>query len=173
MNIIQLFWEKTIEVYYQPYLTFNVANGVDRNYVVCHTYAVPKEVMESTYANVDYGVFLDISNELNGVSAFSYPCAFSITNKQPTWGLVNWNLRYFKYDLISFQALVKTGIHEFTHILGFSSILYDHFLHGKYLLRPEGSYLNGSFIQRAIKDQFGCTTAPGMPLESGGSSGTA
>ena len=41
MNIIQLFWQKTIEVYYQPFLSFNVASGIDRSYVQCLTIVVP------------------------------------------------------------------------------------------------------------------------------------
>lgn len=41
MNILQLFWQKTIEVYYQPSLSFNVADGIDRNFVQCLTFTVP------------------------------------------------------------------------------------------------------------------------------------
>ena len=33
--------------------------------------------------------------------------------------------------------------------------------------------MNGTFIQKAVEDQYGCTTTPGMLLETGGGAGTA
>lgn len=42
MGILQLFWQKTIEVYYQPSLSFNLASGIDRSFVQCLTYVVPQ-----------------------------------------------------------------------------------------------------------------------------------
>lgn len=62
MNIVQLFWAKTIEVYYQPSLSFNLANGIDKDYVQCNNYVVPREIIENIFQNVDYGIFLDISD---------------------------------------------------------------------------------------------------------------
>ena len=57
-------------------------------------------------------IFVAAANEgNNGASAYTYPCAFSLTTKQPNWGMINWNLNYFKFDLISFQMNIKIGIH--------------------------------------------------------------
>lgn len=68
---------------------------------------------------------------------------------------------------------VKIGIHELTHLLGFSNILYPLFTKGKFIQNSVGAYINGSYIQKAIREQYGCTNATGMLLEFGGGSGTA
>jgi hypothetical protein len=174
MNILQLFWQKTIEVYYQPSLSFEVASGIDRNNVLCLTYPVPQEIINNPVRNADYGIFVAASDDgANGVTAYSYPCAYSITTKQPTWGLLSWNINYFNFDLLSFQMNLKIGIHETTHLLGFSNILFPNYLHGKMVTNSRGAFLNGTFIQKAVREQFGCSNASGMLLESGGGSGTS
>ena len=89
------------------------------------------------------------------------------------WGLLHWNLNNFQFDLLSFQTNVKTVIHEITHILGFSSILYPDFIHGKLVNNEKGYFINGSFIQKAIREQYGCNNASGMPLETGIGVGTS
>lgn len=68
---------------------------------------------------------------------------------------------------------LKIGIHETTHLLGFSNILYQNFLHGKIVKNSKGTYLNGTYIQEAVRQQFGCVNGSGMLLESGGGSGTS
>ena len=174
MNILQLFWQKTLEVYYQPSLSFNVADGIDRNFVQCLTFTVPSEIINSPTPDADYGIFVQASNDgANGVTAYSYPCAYSLSTKQPTWGLLSWNTNYFNFDLLSFQMNIKIGIHESTHLLGFSNILYQNYLNGKLVTNSKGSYINGSFIQKAIREQYGCNNATGMLLESNGGSGTS
>jgi len=60
-----------------------------------------------------------------------------------------------------------------THLLGFSSILYPNFNYGKLVNVNQNSYINGTFMQRALNDQFGCKNYPGMLLESGGGQGTS
>ena len=96
-----------------------------------------------------------------------------MTSRKPMWGILHWNINYFTFDLLSFQMNIKIGIHESTHILGFSSILYPNFVNGKVVTNSKGSYMNGTFIQKAIRDQYGCNNAPGMLLEAGGGQGTS
>jgi hypothetical protein len=165
MGILQLFWQKTIEVYYQPTLSFNVASGIDRSFVQCLTYVVPPEIINTPVPNADYGIFLMASNDgSNGITAYSYPCAYSLTTSQPTWGLLSWNTNYFNFDLLSFQMNIKIGIHESTHLLGFSNILYPNYLNGKFVTNSKGAFINGTYMQKAIRDQYGCTNASGMLL---------
>ena len=96
-----------------------------------------------------------------------------MTTKQPLWGLLHWNIFYFSFDALSFQMNIKIGIHEVTHLLGFSSILYPNYQNGRVVTRGQFSYINGSFMQKALAEQYGCTTYPGMLLESGGGQGTS
>lgn len=174
MGILQLFWQKTIEVWYQPSLSFNLASGIDRNYVTCLTYVVPQDIINNPTPDKDYGIFVAASNDgSNGITAYSYPCAYSMTTNQPTWGLLSWNTNYFNFDLLSFQMNLKIGIHESTHLLGFSNILFSNYLNGKFVTNSKGAFLNGTYIQKAIREQYGCSNASGMLLESGGGSGTS
>ena len=174
MAILQLFWENTIEVWYQPSLSFNVASGIDKSYVTCLTYVVPQDIINNPTPNADYGIFVAANNDgANGITAFSYPCAFSMTTKQPLWGLLSWNTNYFSFDLLSFQINVKIGINESTHLLGFSDILYPNYVYGKVVTNSKGAFINGTYIQKAVRDQFDCSSSPGMLLELGGGPGTS
>lgn len=61
-----------------------------------------------------------------------------------------------------------------THCLGFSYVLYSSFVHGDPSIMLNGmQYLNSAAIQREIKLQFNCDSAPGMLIESQGAAGTA
>lgn len=165
MDIIQMFWRNTIEVYYAPSLSFNVASGIDSSYVQCFSFTVPQSVIKTPVLNADYGFFVEAKDDGDsGVAAYSSPCAYSMQAKQPLWGLLHWNTKYLTYDLLSFQMNIKVGIHESTHLLGFSSILYSNYVYGKYITNNQGSFINGSFIQKALRDQYGCVDSPGMPL---------
>lgn len=165
MNILQLFWQKTLEVYYQPTLSFNVATGIDSSYVQCLNFIVPQDIIKNPVANADYGIFVQASDDgSNGVTAYSYPCAYSLTTKQTTWGLLSWNTNYFNFDLLSFQMNIKIGIHESTHLLGFSNILYQNYLNGKLVTNSKGSFINGTYMQKALNDQYGCSNSSGMLL---------
>ena len=152
MNIINLFWQKTLEVDYLPFLSFNVDPSIDKNNFQCLSFTVPIDVLNNPIPGKDFGILIEAKDDGNtGVTAYSYPCAYSISTNQPLWGLLHWNLNYFTYDLLSFQMNIKIGIHESTHLLGFSSILYPNFLNGKLISNNIGSYINGTFMQKAIK----------------------
>ena len=112
MDILKLFWEKTIDVYYAPSLSFNVAPGVDRTFVTCLTFNVPQNIINNPVPNADFGIFIEAKNDGdNGITAYSYPCAYSPTSKKPMWGILHWNINYFSFDLLSFQMNIKIGIH--------------------------------------------------------------
>ena len=58
MNILQLFWQKTIEVYYSSSLSFNVASGIDPTFVQCLTFTVPQSVIQNPIPNKDFGILV-------------------------------------------------------------------------------------------------------------------
>ena len=47
-------------------------------------------------------------------------------------------------------------------------MLFPYYKYGKLVKTSDGVYLNGTHIQKAIREQYGCTTAPGMLLEDRG-----
>lgn len=81
--------------------------------------------------------------------AKSTPCAFLESNKRPIWGVVIFNNFYLKYDQQGFQEMLFVGMHELTHVLGFSAAMYDLYPNGKLLVQtPDGlNYLNSPKIQ--------------------------
>jgi len=58
MNIITLYWQKTLEVYYVPALSFNVAGNTDKRYVTCLTFNVPEDVVVNPVPNKDFGLLI-------------------------------------------------------------------------------------------------------------------
>ena len=132
----------------------------------CLSFIVPQDVIKNPVANADYGILVEAKNDGDsGITAYSYPCAYSVTSRKPMWGILHWNINYFTFDLLSFQMNIKIGIHESTHLLGFSSILYSNYVNGGLVTTPQGSFINGTYMQKAIKEQYSCSSAPGMLLE--------
>ena len=112
MNIITLFWQNTLEVYYPKSLTFKVDAGKDLSQILCLSFTIPRSIINTPIPNADYGIFIQSKNDgANGNTAYSYPCAYSTNTNNPIWGILAWNLNYFNFDLLSFQVNVKIGIH--------------------------------------------------------------
>lgn len=82
--------------------------------------------------------------------AKSTPCAFLESNKRPIWGMVLFNNVYLKYDQQGFQEVLFVGMHELTHVLGFSASMYGMYPNPNILVSSpsEGQYyLNSPKIQ--------------------------
>ena len=58
MNILTLFWERTLEVYYIPALTFSVPPGTNPNQYLCLAFQVPPNVIQNPTPNADYGILV-------------------------------------------------------------------------------------------------------------------
>lgn len=99
--------------------------------------------------------------------AKSTPCAYLQSNKRPIWGMIMFNNAFLKYDQEGFQQILFVGIHEMTHILGFSAALFPTYPGGNPLVEDEDgfNYLSSPLIQEEIKNFYGCPNALGMPLE--------
>jgi len=72
---------------------------------------------------------------------------------------------YLKYDQGGFQEILFVGMHELTHILGFSASMYSLYP-GSILVQDGDSYfLNSTRLQTEIKSYFNCSSSKGLPLE--------
>lgn len=112
MEIIATFWSKTIAVNYLPYLTFNVPSNFDRNNIKCLDFHVPRRLIDNPTPEKDFGFFIEAKDDGDsGVTAYSYPCAFSKTDGRSMWGIVHWNKEYMTFDPLSFQENIHIGIH--------------------------------------------------------------
>ena len=104
MEILATFWGKTISVNYLPHLTFNVPSNFDRDNIKCLDFHVPRRLIDNPTPDKDFGFFIEAKDDGDsGVTAFSYPCAFSKTDGRSMWGMVHWNKEYMGLDPLSFQ----------------------------------------------------------------------
>lgn len=64
--------------------------------------------------------------------------------------MMSWNNPFLKFDQVGFQELLFVGIHEMTHILGFSAVLYELYPKGNPLvMNPDGdNYLTSPKLQK-------------------------
>lgn len=67
--------------------------------------------------------------------AKSTACAHLQSNKRPIWGMMMFNNAFLKYDQTGFQQILFVGIHEMTHILGFSAAMYSLYPNGNPLIQ--------------------------------------
>ena len=74
---------------------------------------------------------------------------------------------YLRFDQEGFQQILFVGMHEMTHILGFSANMYESYPKGNPLVKDQlgNYYLNSTEIQAEIKQHFGCSDSKGLPLE--------
>jgi hypothetical protein len=113
MDIIKSFWEKIIEVDYMPSLSFNVDPAQDRNNFACLSFRVDRSILDNPVPNKDFGILVEAKDDGDsGVTAYSYPCAYSTSQNKPTWGIVHWNTQYMtSFDPLSFQENIHIAIH--------------------------------------------------------------
>ena len=108
----------------------------------------------ATYINdgVTGDVGIMVGNEPSSSVSYiakSTSCAFLASNKRPIWGMIFWNNENLKYDQQGIQQLFYIAIHEITHILAFSALLYDQYPTGNALVQnDDGDFLNSPAIQR-------------------------
>ena len=62
MNIVTLFWQKTIDIEYSPSLSFNVPNRVKPENVTCLHFRVPLSIINNPVPNADFGIFIEATN---------------------------------------------------------------------------------------------------------------
>lgn len=56
------------------------------------TFNVPERLIVTPTPNKDYGLLVEaLDDGDNGITAFSYPCAYSNSTLKPLWGMIHWN----------------------------------------------------------------------------------
>ena len=91
--------------------------------------------------------------------AKSASCAFQMSDKRPIWGEITWNNPYLRYDQEGFQQVLHVGVHELTHILGFSAAIFELYPNGNPLFhdnKTDEYYLTSPRINEEIKKHYGC-----------------
>lgn len=81
--------------------------------------------------------------------------------------MIMFNNNFLKFDQEGFQQILFVGMHEMTHILGFSASMYAMYPKGNPLVQDTNgnNYLNSTDIQREIRNYFGCNNSKGLPLQ--------
>jgi len=133
---------------YLSSLSFNVDAAQDRDNFACLEFRVSRSILDNPIANKDFGILVEAKDDgESGVTAYSYPCAYSTSQNKPTWGIVHWNTFYMtSFDPLSFQENIHIAIHEMTHVFGFSQLLYGFFKTGTMKTLAKGSYISGPYI---------------------------
>ena len=112
MEVLETYWAKTIEVDYMPYLSFKIHSSFDSSNFKCLSFHVPQSLIDNPTPNKDFGFLIEAKDDGDsGVTAYSYPCAYSQNEDKPTWGMIHWNKQYMTFDPLSFQENIHIGIH--------------------------------------------------------------
>ena len=114
--------------------------------------------------DIDLVIFVAFEELEERILASSYPAIMNTRNGQPIVGIlyINKNLVYPLENVQEyFQSVI---IHEFTHILGFSS---SHFFFYLDILtvKEDIYYINSQKVLEVAKKYFNCSDIDGIPLE--------
>lgn len=115
----------------------------------------------------DVGVVVGSENTTGLYMAKSTPCAFLASTNRPIWGAIIWNVNSFKYNNEGFQQMLFVGLHEMTHVLAFSALMYGTYPSGSVLgTTPAGDYyLKSPILTPEVANYYGCGSTYGLDLE--------
>ena len=135
----------------------------------------PKGLKELGIDLIIFGRFDDEMDEY--VLASAGACYIDAKTSQPIVGIVNINsnVNYSKINSKEyFQSII---IHEFTHILGFSSGYFKDVFHNMFSRTDENGvlrfFINSPKVLEVAKKYYNCPDIDGVELEDYGGSGTA
>lgn len=120
MNITSNFFYNVLTVQRRDVLKFPSSPNT------CASYTVPSQYI-STGVTGDLGLFIgNVPSDPVDYVAKSSPCVLLQSDNRPLWGAVIWNNEKLQtnFDQVGVQKLIYVGLHELTHILGFSASLY-------------------------------------------------
>jgi len=154
---------------------------------VCGDIPVPA-VYLTTGVDADLVIFITTTDEPNdSYLAYARACSLSGENFRPIFGQINFNLAYLtpSENPVNIKDDIMIALHEITHVLGFSSSLYQYFINPTTKKQLTGHVLsqkvNGQTIQvlnlspltNRIRTYFGCSRLTGAYLENDGGDGSA
>jgi len=123
---------------------------------------------------------------MSSTIAYASPCVLQTSVNRPILGLVSFNTAQVQVpggDPLTHEDNLMTTLHEITHVLGFSSSLFQYFVDangykrtGHILTRSIGgstySVINLLPLTTKIREHFGCSTLEGGIMENQGGSGS-
>ena len=109
-----------------------------------------------------------------GIDAAAYAIAIDDLNNRPFLGAILLGYFYDFSQLNSQEYLIMLLLHEITHILGFSNILYDYYINNstKIIVKNNKILFHGENVIKKAKKHFNCDLIEGIELENQGSSGS-
>jgi hypothetical protein len=130
---------------------------------------------------------VDTTDSTSGYVAQAGACSLSSANYRPVFGLLRYNLYYISSSTndATIESHIYTTLHEITHVLGFSSGLYNYYINpttnafltghvtSKTVNGASVTVLNLAPLTTRIRSHFGCSTIEGAYLENEGGSGSA
>eukprot|EP01114_Cavostelium_apophysatum_P014015 TRINITY_DN3518_c0_g1_i4.p1 TRINITY_DN3518_c0_g1~~TRINITY_DN3518_c0_g1_i4.p1 ORF type:complete len:762 (-),score=86.79 TRINITY_DN3518_c0_g1_i4:6-2291(-) len=160
---------------------------------------IPPTYVSVGVPNADYIIFVTARPAEDGVVAYALGCNFDEQDQigRPLAGLINFNPRFFReleenFSEMEFRMAIKTGVHELTHALGFSSNLFPYFVdqsgnpHDVVTSETRSGYaasgqpyfatvnmISSPNVLAAAREQFNCSDVTSVELENYGGSGTA
>ncbi|KAK5576196.1 hypothetical protein RB653_007337 [Dictyostelium firmibasis] len=202
-TMVEIFETKLKVINPQNSLIFNY----DSNKGYCHYgIPIPNSYYDTGISNTDMYIYVT-SRPYSSSSTVAYAaaCNFATDSSllgRPTAAIINFCPSYFtkfvgKENSIEYNMYVRTGIHEMTHALGFSSSFFDSYVvpNTKTVIRngegASGSFIfsdttpsgeNYSILKSGIfsdnvvqfaKDHYRCDNITKVELEDFGSTGTA
>lgn len=167
---------------------------------------IPSFYLDPGVEGGDYLVFVTARPvDTPDTVAYAGACNFPIVSEEPLRfgrplaGIINFNPRHFQQFLeaaspFQFRRVIRVGIHELTHALGFSSTFYSSYVNpisqqpypaSATIQQRSGTSVAGApFVVNVTKivtpnvisfsqDHFACTSVDGIELEDIGGAGTA
>ena len=173
---------KSVESYFEKLLLVNSFGKLLFQGGDCFGNVVPVFSLETD-------LYITIMPELNtndGYFAAAATCYVSKFDGRPVIGVYILNFAYLRMTVSSEYLYYGVYAHEFTHILGFSSNLYEQYVDSSQAKKPltavVGTVKIGDTTFNSIKmpevvewakSHFGCNSLEGVPIENGGGDGSA
>ncbi len=115
---------------------------------------------------------------IEGMDAAAYPIALSKFDNRPVCGGILLGTHYDFNETNSQSFLIMSLLHEITHVLGFTKVLYSYFLSSKYLISYkvingiQRTLFTGENVIKQAKRHFNCDNIEGIELENQGGDGS-
>lgn len=172
---VRSYFQNNLAVYSAEYFRFSGGN--------CYNNKIPS-------FNSPIDLFITIypeNDQSTDYFAAATSCHLSTTDYRPVTGAYILNLAFLKEGTLKEFLLFSTFAHEFTHILGFSSNLFDKYVQAgtKNTLGRDrvatrvnigGRSVDAIVLQEVVgyaRWFFNCGNLPGVPLEDNGGEGSA
>ena len=141
--------------------------------------------------DTDLMIYVTAKNEPNETFlAWALNCQKDLFTGRPIFGRINFNLNSLSFDSSSFEDLVDTSLHEITHVLGFSSDLFEEFRAGfnsselrgaervsknvtDVISQGNRTVITSPKVLEVAKNYFSCGSIEGVELENQGGDGSA